>query len=69
VEIYTKNEKFMFLLKNEPLFCFSGSNGLGMPPDYMASFGQRALSDFHAASTLSSAELALAFESMYIFLQ
>ena len=44
-----------------------GSAGLGMPPDYMSvaasGFCPRTLSDLHPASTLSSAELAFAFDS------
>ncbi|CAL8109238.1 unnamed protein product [Orchesella dallaii] len=44
-----------------------GSAGLGMPPDYMSvaasGFCPRTLSDLHPVSTLSSAELAFAFDS------
>ncbi|ODM91514.1 Transcriptional activator, partial [Orchesella cincta] len=46
---------------------YLGSAGLGMPPDYMSvaasGFCPRTLSDLHPVSTLSSAELAFAFDS------
>lgn len=58
-------------IKNGLFTLSTGSASLGMPPDYMSvaasGFCPRTLSDLHPTSTLSSAELAFAFDSKFDF--